>query len=114
VSRLLLLAIAGSAVIHAQDKPPEKCSLSGTVVNSITGELLSKVSLALVPLGGANRVAFVTATDAEGRFSMVELEPGKYHLTAQRNGYLDTSYGARRPEGEGAILHLEPANRWPT
>ena len=104
----MLLAIAWSALLHAQDKPPEKCSLSGTVVNSITGELLSKVSLALVPLGGASHLAFVTATDAEGRFSMVELEAGKYHLTAQRNGYLDTSYGAHRPEGDGAILRLEP------
>jgi len=113
VTPLLLLAIALLPQLQAQDKPPEKCSLSGTVVNSVTGEPLSKVSLALVPLVGANRVAFVTATDAEGRFAMIELEPGRYHLNGKRNGYLETSYGARRPEGDGAILRLEAGQSLP-
>ena len=102
----LLLALAFPA-LQAQDKPPEKCSLSGTVVNAITGEALGKVDLALEPTAARSRVSAVTVTDAEGHFAMVDLEPGSYHLTGRRNGYLDTAYGARRPEGDGAVLRLE-------
>src|SRR5205823_5394276 len=38
---------------------------------------------------------------------MVEIEPGSYHLSGNRNGYLDTAYGARRTNSDGAILRLE-------
>jgi protocatechuate 3,4-dioxygenase beta subunit len=103
VTPLLLFAI----VLSAQDKPPEKCVLSGTVVNSVTGEPLNKVELALEEVDRTNRLPAVTTTDAEGRFSMVDLDPGAYHLTGKRPGFLETSYGARRAEGEGAVLRLE-------
>ena len=106
---LLLLAF----VLSAQDKPPEKCSLSGTVVNSVTGEPLNKVDLVLVPTERSNRIAAVTTSDSEGRFTMVDLDPGSYHLTGKRNGYLDTAYGARRPEGDGTVLRLEAGQGLP-
>jgi len=105
--------IALSTLLQAQEKPPEKCSLSGTVVNSITGEPLSKVDLALEPVNGRTHVASVTVTDSEGRFAMIDLEPGSYHLTGKRNGYLDTAYGARRPEGTGTVLRLDAGQPLP-
>jgi len=43
---LLILAL----FLPWQTTPPEKCSLSGIVVNSITGEPLNKVDLRLEPL----------------------------------------------------------------
>jgi hypothetical protein len=86
-------------VLAAQDKPPEQCSLSGTVVNSVTGEPLSKVELKLEDA--------VTTSDAKGHFAMVDLEPGSYHLIARRSGYVDTAYGARRADTLGTLLRLE-------
>src|ERR1035438_7280076 len=46
MSPLLILAL----FLPLQNKAPEKCSLSGTVVDSATGEPLSKVELRLQPL----------------------------------------------------------------
>ena len=105
--------MALSPLLAEQDKSSEKCFLSGTVVNAITGEPLNKVDLALEPVSGRPRVASVTVTDNEGRFAMIDLDPGSYHLTGRRNGYLDTAYGARRPEGDGAILRLEAGQSLP-
>jgi len=65
---LLLLALAIDG--------PEKCSLSGTVVDSVTGKGLGKVGLLLEPVESSGPVA-AAETDAEGRFSMVELAPGR-------------------------------------
>src|ERR1041385_4850233 len=47
VALLLLLAFA----LSAQEKPPETCVLSGTVVNSVTGERLNKVEVRLESAG---------------------------------------------------------------
>ena len=54
----------------AQDKPPEKCSVSGTVVDSITGQPLGKVDLALV--ASERFQTAVTTTDAKGQFRVVD------------------------------------------
>jgi hypothetical protein len=72
------------------DQPPEKCALSGTVVNSVTGEPLGKVELALEPVErGANYVAGTTS-DAQGNFALAGVNPGRYRLKAARHGYLET------------------------
>ena len=55
----------------------------------------------------ANRVGGAsTTTDAQGKFLMVDVEPGQYHLAARRNGYLDTYYGAKRSSGSGTAITL--------
>ncbi len=54
----------------------------------------------------ADPVATATST-AEGRFTMLDLDPGRYNLKGARNGYLQTSYGAKRPDGKGTIIQLD-------
>jgi hypothetical protein len=49
-----------------------------------------------------------TTTDAKGRFTLVDLAPDRYHLKGLRNGYLDGYYGARRAEGNGISISLQP------
>jgi len=100
---LLIIAL----FIPWQNQPPEKCSLSGTVVSSVTGEPLNKVDLRLEPLDRRATHVAVTKSDAEGRFALVDLDPGSYRLLGQRNGYLEMPYGARKADGEGAVLRLE-------
>jgi 5-hydroxyisourate hydrolase-like protein (transthyretin family) len=69
-----------------QDKPPDTCSLSGIVLNSVTGDPLNKVELMLEPLDrSADPVATATST-AEGRFTMLDLDPGRYKLKGARSG----------------------------
>ncbi len=94
---LLLLALAIDG--------PEKCSLSGAVVDSVTGKGLGKVGLLLEPVESSGPVA-AAETDAEGRFSMVELAPGRYRLRSHRSGYLDTEYGSRGNGANGSVLDL--------
>ena len=40
-------------------------------------------------------------TDEQGRFSFTGLDPGKYRLSADRQGFLHQNYGARKYSGSG-------------
>jgi hypothetical protein len=77
------------------------------VVNAVTGEPLNKVDVLLEPLNGQATDVAVTESDAEGRFALADLDPGRYRLKGKRNGFLETSYGARRPDSDGSAVQLE-------
>ena len=104
MSPLLILAL----FLPLQNKAPEKCSLSGTVVDSATGEPLSKVELRLQPLDVQATHVAVTTSDPHGRFAMVDLDAASYFLSGKRNGYLEMSFGARRLGGDGSAVRLKP------
>ncbi len=99
----LLLALLAAP----QDGPPKKCTLSGTAVNALTGEPLAKVRILAAGAGSESGATPSTTSDAKGRFTLVDLVPGRYELKGQRNGFLDGVYGARRPEGNGTPVALE-------
>ena len=92
--------------LAAQDKPPEECTLSGSVVSSSTGEPLNHVEIFAEPVSGG--APATTVTDGKGNFTLIDLVPGQYKLKGRRNGYLNTYYGARRAEGSGTTVSLEP------
>jgi len=81
---LLLLATAGAQLASAEVPVDnrETFVLSGTVVNSVTGEPISR---ALVRASGqVSRTAF---TDTEGHFQLEGMPAGQIMLTAQKPGY---------------------------
>lgn len=78
-----------------QANVPEKATLSGTVVDSITGQPLDKVSIVATP-SGSQEPGASTATNSKGEFTLVGLEPGEYGLIAKHSGYLKMLYGAKR------------------
>jgi hypothetical protein len=84
---------------------PEKCTLSGTVVDALTGLPLAKAEVVAEHVGGHDPGASTT-TDAKGHFLVVEIDPGQYRLAAKRSGYLETHYGAKRSSGGGSTLTL--------
>ncbi len=96
-------------LLAVQDRPPDLCELSGSVVNSLTGEPLSRVQLHAEPVSGGR--AATTTTDVKGKFKLIDLEPGQYRLLGKRNGYLEMYYGARRPEGKATLITLAPGQQ---
>jgi protocatechuate 3,4-dioxygenase beta subunit len=103
---IMTLALLLAFFLAAQDKAPEKCTVSGSVVNSMSGEPLSRVDIFAVPEGSGT--LSTTTTDSKGNFTLVDLAPGQYKLEGNRNGFLDTYYGARRANSGGTLISLEP------
>ncbi len=99
----LLLAL----FLHPQERPPDKCSLSGTVVDSVTGDALGKVNLSLEPLRREDTPSATTTTDAKGHFTLVDLDPGRYYFRGWRSGYLMMYYGARKQGLDGTVVQLD-------
>jgi 5-hydroxyisourate hydrolase-like protein (transthyretin family) len=101
----------------AQPTPPEDlCGISGQTVNAATGEPLRRVSVTLMradPNPGelGPPVSYSTSSNGNGQFTMKDIEPGKYRLTAARNGFVAFAYGARAPMRPGTTLSLARQQR---
>ncbi|MCP5112108.1 MAG: carboxypeptidase regulatory-like domain-containing protein [bacterium] len=103
-----MIALLLCFLLALQDRPPEKCSVTGTVVNSLTGQPLNKVDLVLEPLGAASGSVASTTSNSQGDFALADIAAGQYRLKGRRNGYLDTYFGGRRPGSGGIALTLAP------
>ncbi|MEO8371009.1 MAG: carboxypeptidase regulatory-like domain-containing protein [Candidatus Solibacter sp.] len=112
----MALAICGAA--YGYQAAPAKGSIEGQVVNGKAGSPLKKATLQLVmmnPVGAGGRgqpqVRKSAESDETGRFAFTGLEPGKYQLSAERQGFLRMSYGARKYQGGGTpVLVAEGQN----
>lgn len=91
-------------LLALQSTVPEKCSVEGRVLRAGSGEPLHKVQLTLSPQGGRDPRPRFTTTDDTGRFSFQDVAPGRYQLSATRNGYVRQEYGQR---GSSRALTLE-------
>ena len=105
---ILLLAL----FLAPQDQPSGKCTISGAVVDALTGQPLAKVTVSVDTSGEERpKPTATTAADAQGNFTIPGLNPGHYFLAGSRNGYLDTWYGARRPGGGKIAIALEAGQK---
>ncbi len=90
-------------------RPEDLCTVEGQVMNAITGEPVKKAEVSMSSLGGrGNAKGFGAVTDASGRFVIENLDPGRYNLSAERNGFVRQQYGARGPDRPGSPLVLSP------
>ena len=112
IAAFFLLAVLASAQPPAET---EKCVVSGRVVNALTGEPVKKAN---IHLGYANRKNQMSGergyggqADADGRFRFEAIEPGEYSLSAERPGYLHSSYGSKAPNQTGTNLALAPGQQ---
>lgn len=111
VPPLLLAGLLAAAVAAAQPPPARpggKCSLEGRVVRAGTGEPLKKAWVALRKADGEQQVARGATTTSDGRFTLKDIEPGRYRLSAGRNGYVRREYGQRAAGRPGSIIELNP------
>jgi protocatechuate 3,4-dioxygenase beta subunit len=92
-------------------KPEDKCSIEGTVVNAVTGEPLKKAHLVLRKADSNQmEAAYGASTDDAGRYSIKDIDPGRYSFFANRNGFVASNYGAKPKRGfaAGTALTLAP------
>ena len=89
-------------------------SVAGQVANATTGEPLGKAELTLRrtdmrPGMGGIPGSYSGTADSSGRFLIQKVEPGRYRLTARRNGYVAGEYGATDPSRAGNPITVDRA-----
>jgi len=104
VSLLALPVAAAAQPVPPPTLAPGTGIIVGQVVDAATGK---GVSSAVVTLAGSRRV--MTTTD--GRFAFRSLPAGSHTLTAAKSGYIDGSFGMRRPGGPTLPVVLADGDR---
>lgn len=125
----LSLTLAVAAVAWAQPgtnaamRAEDRCSVEGSVTNASTGEPLRKATVTLRRMPdsansvGAGSAMLVNAplsatTDAGGRYTIGNIEPGRYRLSVDRTGFLSQLYGARAGgNSAGTIVTLSAGQK---
>ena len=78
--------------------------ISGLVVTDGTGTPVRRARVTLS--GGEIRTPRSTVTNDEGQFGFVALPAGRYTMTASKAGYVNITYGAKRPGRPGTPIQL--------
>ncbi len=114
-SLALLLACAVIALAQAPGPAPKqgaaKATVVGRVVSAPTSEPLRRAYVGLVRAeapGGAQ----TTTTNEQGQFLFKGVDPGRYRVWVNRNGYVRQAYGQRDPgsyaDSGGTLLTITP------
>jgi hypothetical protein len=90
--------------------PVGTATLSGTIVtDEPEPRPLRRVRVGLTT--SDRQLGRTVVTDDAGRFAFTALPAGRYLMTASKQGYVTTSYGARRPNRPGTTLVLAEGQR---
>jgi 5-hydroxyisourate hydrolase-like protein (transthyretin family) len=97
IACVLLFAVGLAAQSQQAVSTPAANSyrIAGTVVNSLTGQPLPAVSVAIAPTtpqGGSREVSQDVVTGDDGRFSFTGLTRGKYSLMAEARGFSQQTF----------------------
>ncbi|MGH9722228.1 MAG: carboxypeptidase regulatory-like domain-containing protein [Bryobacteraceae bacterium] len=92
-------------------KPEELCSLEGQVLHAATGEPIRKAIVMLQKQEGGQQPAAVTTADG-GAFAIRDVPPGRYRLSAERNGFVRQDYSrSSAARSRPSVLELSPGQR---
>ena len=102
----LLLSSLISSSTPAQVSPTRPGgTIAGHVVDALTGQPVKLALLQLQPETESARPS-QSKTDENGKFAFDNIVPGRYRLSASRNGYLRQDYGAKLPNHPGTLLEI--------
>lgn len=87
-----------------QPRATGTATISGRVIDDVTGQPVRKAVLSLGSTDRGTRLAMVTGDT--GAFSFTNLPDGRFGLSANKPGYVSTSYGATRPNRPGTSIVL--------
>lgn len=108
---LLLLAMIAAAIrpATATAQASRTARIGGRVFAGDTGKPLRGAFVNIIDTRAANptqRQGRWIATDANGRWELSGLAPGRYTLVVTKSGYLKIEYGQQRPFERGRPLEL--------
>src|SRR3954466_2776319 len=108
---LFLVGPTATAQSPARDQPRPPAGgtgvIRGRVVRADTGEPLRRVQIRVDEWSTADHSGpAATMTDAQGRYELTQLPPGRYQLKATRGDYVEVAYGQRRPFERGRPVEL--------
>jgi hypothetical protein len=124
ISTYVLVAALDAQIPQTVPRPLPQAtgtgSIIGTVVSAATGQPLRGARLTLTGRPGSpsataagsvtavpfDGVARTTISDREGRFSFTSLPPGRFLVEANREGFLNASYGQKNPGKPGIPVEL--------
>ena len=86
-------------------------SVEGIVVNAQSEEPLARTLLELRAVDVGPARVYSQTTTSTGRFALRNVLPGRYQLTAMRQGYVRGDYGLRGPGSSGISITLTAAQR---
>jgi hypothetical protein len=100
------IALSASAGAQTLTDAQSRCAVAGSVVDAVSGQPVSAAEIYATSLSGNDASEFTpTHTDANGRFAIDNLEPGRYVLQASHDGYTSPDH----PSGPGSgIVVLAP------
>ena len=106
--QLLVLSLFTASSPRAQGsvQRPQLAQIQGQTLNAITNEPVRKVSVSLQSLD-VSKAPTAAVTDANGAFLLRDIEPGRYRLWAERNGYVRSGFGAKRAGSPGTVLVVD-------
>lgn len=120
---VLLTGVAGSAQLQSSGVPSNstantqaapaavKAEISGMVLDAASGQPLKKAWVTARVLEKGGRSGSTTVTDAQGHFVLRDLDAGRYILAAQRNGYVNQTYGQKNAGEQGTTISLNPGQK---
>jgi protocatechuate 3,4-dioxygenase beta subunit len=88
-------------------KPVPPPTGAGQISGTVKDQAGEPVRRAKVTISGDMRLDRMTVTDDEGRFAFASLPAGRFTVTAEKAGYPQVSYGAKRAYRPGAGLFLQ-------
>lgn len=91
----LLLAVGPPQAAAPAQVPAATGVIAGRLTSADQGSPVRKAQVRLT--AASPRQTRTTVSDADGRFSFAQLPAGDYTLVATKPGYLDMTFGARRP-----------------
>ncbi len=102
---VISVALAAAAVFVTPEAVEAQGSISGRVVNSVTGAPVNRAEVSIT-VDGRTDLRGTAPTDADGRFVCRSLPVGKYRLGAQKSGYAPMDFGATHPFMAGHVIVL--------
>jgi hypothetical protein len=100
----------GSPQDSAKRPKQETCTITGMVVKLDGSVPLKSARVELRSVEDQTH-AYAATTDADGRFVLKDMGPGRYRLSVSRNGFVNQEYGQKTPNDPGSILTLAPGQQ---